>query len=84
MSIYVDEKEATAAYNEGVKIGETQPSEETEGYWWEVFMTPNGPIACAMTECGVSYGERITEDEFHLYIDDTATAKAILTLNVKY
>lgn len=79
MSQYVNEKIAQAAADNGVKIGETEPSRETKGSWWEVFKLENGDIiACVMGDWGVSCGEKITPTELKYYVDDVEAAVAAL------
>ena len=78
MSEYVDEIVAQKAYDEGIKIGETEPCRESKGSWWEVYKTSKGIIACVLTSWGVSCGEKITEDELHMYVDNLEAAKVAL------
>ncbi len=81
MSQYVDEKIAQAAHDYGIKIGETEPSRETKGSWWEVFLVEGGDIiACVMTDWGVSCGEKILPDEVKLYVDDVEASMGSLAI----
>ena len=74
MSEYVNETAAREAHKNGTKIGETEPTRETKGTWWEVFKSGEDIIACVMSEDGVVCGERITPAELDMYVDDTETA----------
>ena len=78
MGKHISEDIAIDAYENGIKIGKIDPSRETKGLWWEVFKTNDGIIACIVNEDGVISGEKITEDELLLYVDDLKTAKELL------
>jgi hypothetical protein len=82
MGSYVGEETASNAKDNGLLLGCTEPSRETKGSWWEVFLVKNEIIACVMFDGGVSCGERITKDELHLYCDSPESALEILAANV--
>jgi len=79
MAHYIDEVLAKKVYNSGRKIGETEPSRETKGSWWEVFYIPtDGLYACVMTSWGVECGEKISKDELPMYCDDVEKARELI------
>jgi len=69
MSTYVTEEIANNAADKGKLIGKTEPTVETKFSWWEVYEYEGKHIACVCTGDGVSCGEQIEPEEFHLYMD---------------
>ena len=81
MSKFVGQKEARAAAESGLLIGQTEPTRETKWSWWKVYVTPSGDIiACVMADAvGVVCGEKLDKSEVGRYVDDTQAALLALS-----
>lgn len=81
MSKLVGENRAYLAAAQGVKLGETRPSKETKGSWFEVYFHKNEIIAVIFFDtqnCYIADGEIIDESELKMYTEDPEEAIAKL------
>lgn len=81
MSNLTGEKLAYQAADHGVKLGETKPSRETKGLWYEVYLYQDKIIAVIFYDtqnCYIADGELITKEQFSQYTDDPERAIEIL------
>lgn len=81
MSKLSGEKFAYDAADKGVKLGETKPSKETKGSWYEVYHYQKQIVAVIFYDiqnCYIADGEFITENDLYKYTDDPEKAKSIL------
>jgi hypothetical protein len=76
--IYVPSEITREAVRSGVRLGRTQPSEETKGSWWDVRFYDGKIIACSMWAGGPSAGKDIDERDLHRYVAYPKTARRLL------
>lgn len=76
MSKFVGQEASERASAAGRLIGRTEPTRETKGSWWEVYVMPDGSIiACVMDgTVGVVCGEQIERSEVGRYVDNEEAA----------
>lgn len=81
MSKLTGESLAYKAADKGVKLGETKPSRETKGSWYEVYYYEEKIIAVIffdLQNCYIADGEFIEKEELAQYTEDTEKAFSIL------
>lgn len=70
MSTYIgDDEFLDVVYNDGVKIGETEPTRDTKFLYYEVYLYNGSLYACVMDSGSIVCGEQISIDELSLYVD---------------
>lgn len=68
MGTYVGESVAKEWHDNGLKVAFSEPSRETKGSWWEVYLYQDRLIACVMYDSSyVSCGEEISKAEIEAY-----------------
>lgn len=68
-----------AAIDNDILLGSTQPSRETKGAHYEVYLaSDNKIIACVCTDDWSVCGEEIEAKDISMYVDDTAKAVKLL------
>lgn len=81
MAKHIDQNEARKAALKGLQVGQTEPSRETKGTWWEVYLFDGRLIACVLDpSLGVVCGEEITETDIDLYCDNPVDAVASIAM----
>ena len=70
MSKFVREEVAEEAEANGVFVGRSHPTWDSDGTWWEIYRHDNKLISCVMSKDGVICGAHISEDELSAYIED--------------
>lgn len=81
MSNLTGEQLACKAADNGIKLGETKPSRETKGSWYEVYYYQNQIIAVIFYDtqnCYIADGEFITKEQLDQYTEDPEQAIEIL------
>jgi hypothetical protein len=73
----ISENEASNIANKGTLIGESSPSRETKGSFWQVYLYEGELYAIGIgdvNDCWVFGGEKITREQIDQYVDDTVDA----------
>ena len=76
--IYNDELKNEAIKN-GVLIGKSSPSRETQFYWWQVYLYNDRIFACVFPNTDTV--EEISPDEVSAYVDDVEEANRFLGIS---